>query len=151
MTLGELYPYWEEGHDEFVDAVRRLKEWQMDTDPGPGGRTLREIVLDFVRAERYWVGQLVAGYTEYRPRLEDFPDAPTLAEALTAARAQTARVLDPLGRDGLRAVRTMPADPASNRHESNVPISWLFWHVLELELVCRGQVMQRLEDEKARG
>ena len=151
MTLDALYPYWEGAHDDFVEAVGLLKEWQLDTDPGPGGRTLREIIVAFVRAERYWVGQLVAGYTEYRPRLEDFPDGPSLAEALTAARAQTVRVLDPLGRDGLRAVRTMPADPANNRHESNVPIHWLFWHVLELELICRGQVMQRLEDEKARG
>lgn len=151
MTLDELYPYWEGGHDDFVEAVGLLRDWQLDTDPGPSGRTLREIILEFVRAERYWVGQLVAGYAEYRPRLDDFPDGRSLAEALSAARAQTARVLDPLGRDGLRAVRTMPADPASNRHESNVPISWLFWRVLELELICRGQVRQRLEDEKARG
>lgn len=151
MTLDDLYPYWGDGHDDFVESVGLLKEWQLETDPGPGGRTLREIILEFVRAERYWAGQLVAGYAEYRPRLDDFPDGRSLAEALRAARAQTARALEPLGRDGLRAVRTMPADPATNRHESNVPIAWLFWHVLELELVCRGQVRQRLEDEKARG
>ncbi len=112
---------------------------------------MRRILLDFIRAERYWIGGLVAGHAEYRPRLEDYPDGKALAEALAATREVTLRVLEPLGLDGLRAVRTVPGDPATNRYETNRPIGWLFWHVLELELILRGQVMQRLEDEKARG
>jgi uncharacterized damage-inducible protein DinB len=151
VKLDALYPYWETAHDDLVETVGLLREWQLDTEPGPGGRSLRQIILDFVRAERFWIGHLVAGHLDYRPRPEDYPDGRALAEALTAARAVTARVLDPLGPDGLRAVRTVPADPAANRHESNVPIAWMFWHVLELELTCRGQVRQRIEDEKARG
>jgi len=151
VKLEELYPYWNDAHLELVDAVGLLKEWQLDSDPGPGGRSLREILLDFVRAERYWIGHLVAGYPEYRPRLEDFADGPSLAEALAATREVTRRVLEPLGQDGLRAVRTVPGDPQANRHETNMPISGMFWHVLELEMLCRGRVLQRLEDEKARG
>ncbi len=151
MKLEELYPYWADAHLELVEAVGLLKEWQLDSDPGPGGRSLREIVLDFIRAERYWIGHLVAGYPEYRPRQEDFPEGPSLAEALTATREVTRRVLEPLGTDGLRAVRTVPGDPQINRHETNMPIGGMFWHVLELELLCRGRVLQRLEDEKARG
>lgn len=151
MKLDDLSPYWETAHDEFVELVGELKEWQLETEPGPGGRTLREIILDFVRAERYWAGHIVAGYADYRPRLDDFLDGPALAEALAAARAQTVRALEPLSPDGLRAVRTVPADAQTNRHESNVPIAWMFRHVLELELICRGRVLQRVEDEKARG
>jgi len=151
VKLDGLYPHWDDVHLELVDAVGLLKEWQLDSDPGPGGRTLREIVLDFVRAERYWVGHLAAGYAEYRPQTHEFPTGTALAEALTAARAVTVRALEPLGPDGLRAVRTVPSDPATNRHETNMPIGWLLWHVLELELICSGRVMQRLEDEKARG
>ena len=128
-----------------------LKEWQLDSDPGPGGRTLQEIVLEFIRAERFWIGQIVAGYPEYRPGREDFPDGPALSEALTAAREMSRRVLEPLGVDGLRAVRTVPGDPQTNRHETNMPIGAIFWQVLELELLCRGRILQRLEDEKARG
>ena len=151
MKLEELYPYWEAAHEDLVEAVELLTEWQLDTEPGPAGRSLRQIVLSFVRAERFWVGQLVAGYAEYRPRPDDYPTGKSLAEALTAARAVTLRVLDPLSQEGLRAVRTVPNDPQTNRHETNTPIGWMFWHVLELELICRGQVMQRIEDEKARG
>ncbi len=151
MKLDELYSYWDTAHQELVETVELLKEWQLDTEPGPGGRSLRQIILDFVRAERFWIGHIVAGFAEYRPRLEDFPDGKALAEALTAARAVTQRVLEPLGPDGLRAVRTVPSDPVTNRHESNTPIGWMFWHVLELELLCRGRVLQRIEDEKARG
>lgn len=151
LKLDELYPYWDASHEDFVETVGLLNEWQLDTEPGPGGRSLRQIILEFVRAERFWVGQIVAGYAEYRPRSEDFATGKALAEALAAARAVTRRVLDPLGPDGLRAVRTVPSDPATNRHETNTPIGWMFWHVLELELICRGQVLQRIEDEKARG
>lgn len=104
-----------------------------------------------LRAERFWVGHLVSGFPEYRPLPDDFPDGPSLAEALRATREVTRRVLEPLGPDGLRAVRTVPSDPQTNRHETNMPISGLFWQVLELELICRGRVLQRLEDEKARG
>ncbi len=151
MKLDELYPFWDGAHDDLVETVELLTEWQLDTEPGPGGRSLRQIILGFVRAERFWIGQLVAGHAEYRPRPEDFPTGKSFAEALTAARAVTERVLDPLSLEGLRAVRTVPNDPQTNRHETNTPIAWMFWHVLELELICRGQVMQRIEDEKARG
>lgn len=151
MTLDELYPYWDDSHQEFVETVTGLSEWQLESVPGPGGRSLHQILLDFIRAERYWVGHLVSGYPEYRPQAEDFPDGPALAEALRATRAVSALALDPLGPDGLRAVRTVPGDPATNRYETNRPIGWLFWQVLELELLCRGQVAQRLQDEKARG
>ena len=151
MTLDELYPYWDDSHQEFVDTVEGLREWQLETVPGPSGRSLHQILLDLIRAERYWVGHLVNGFPESRPQAADFPDGPALAEALKATRAVTAQVLEPLGPDGLRAVRTVPGDPATNRYETNRPIGWLFWQVLELELICRGQVAQRLEDEKARG
>ena len=151
MKLDDLYPHWDDAHQELVDTVALLRDWQVDTEPGPGGRSLRQIILDFVRAERFWAGHLAAGFAEYRPRAEEFPDGRALAEALKAARAVTRRALEPLGSDGLQAVRTVPSDPATNRHETNTPIGWLFWHVLELELICRGQIMQRLEDEKARG
>jgi len=151
MTLDELYPYWDDSHQEFVEVVEGLKEWQLESVPGPSGRSLHQILLEFIRAERYWVGHLVSGYPEYRLQAADFLDSPALAEALKATRAVSAQVLAPLGTDGLRAVRTVPGDPATNRYETNRPIGWLFWQVLELELVCRGQILQRLEDEKARG
>ncbi len=151
MTLDELYSYWDDSHQELVEAVEGLKEWQLESVPGPGGRSLHEILLGFLRAERYWVGHLVAGFPEYRPQAHEFPDGPSLAEALKANRAVSAQVLAPFGVDGLRAVRTVPGDPATNRYETNRPVGWLFWQVLEQELVCRGQILQRLEDEKARG
>jgi uncharacterized damage-inducible protein DinB len=151
VKLDDLYPYWDQSHQDLVESVELLKEWQLEAEPGPSGRSLRQIIVDFVRAERFWIANLVAGHADYRPRLDEFPDAKALAEALTAVRAITRLVLEPLGPDGLRAVRTVPSDPATNRHETNTPIGWMFCHVLELELICRGQILQRMEDEKARG
>ena len=111
MKLEELYPWWEDSHQELVEAVELLREWQLDTDPGPSGRSLRQILLGFLRAERYWIAHLAAGHAEYRPQEDDFPDAKSLAEALRASRQLSRRVLEPLGPDGLRAVRTVPGDP----------------------------------------
>ena len=64
------------------------------------------------------------------------------------AREVTPRVLEPFSSEGLRAVRTVPADPQTNRPETNMPIGRIFWHVLELELTAWGQIMLRLDDFK---
>ena len=60
----------------------------------------------------------------------------------------TTRVMEPFSPPGLRAVRAVPADPAQNRPETNMPVSRLLWQVVEQELPAWGQVMQRLDDFK---
>ncbi len=42
----------------------------------------------------------------------------------------------------------MPADPARNRLETNMPVSRLLWQIVETELAAWGQVTQRLQDSK---
>ncbi len=151
MTLRELYPYWGDVHQELLETVAALTPAQLEDVPHDDALSIRQIVLQFVRDERHWIGELVAGYAEYRPDRDEYPDGRALVEALAATRDVTRRILEPFSPEGLRAVRRVPGDPAANRHETNAPVSWLFWHVLELELMCSGQVAQRLRDSKRGG
>jgi uncharacterized damage-inducible protein DinB len=151
LTLDELYPYWGQAHEDFVERVRLLSAEQVKARPMPGAASVHDVVLRFVTEERFWVSHLVGGNEWETPRPKLFLDGPALAEGLTAARDVTARVLAPLGPAGLRAVRRVPADAHTNRMESNMPIGLLFWHVVERELYAWGQVQLRLDDAHGRG
>ncbi len=150
MRIEELYPYWGNAHQQLLEAVELLTPAQLDAKPYDEARSIRQMVLNLIREERYWIGHLVAGYAIYQPRENDYPDAPALVEALTVTREITARVLEPLSPQGLRAVRTVPPDPATNRPETNMPISRLFWQVVEQEIFVWGQIAQRIADDKPR-
>lgn len=149
MRLEDLAPDWRDIHEELVETVRWLPEDVLDAKPHDGARSIRQIVLQFLADERYWAAQLVSGYHESRPRPADAPDGRALAEALTVAREITVRSLEPFSPEGLRAVREVPADPVTNRPPTNMPVGWLFRHVLLLETIAWGQVLLRLEDERA--
>ena len=147
MKLDELYPYWQDTHDELLETVAYLTEDQIDARPQSGTKNIRDILLDLGTTERLWISHLVAGSAYERPQAALYSDASALIELLTATRQVTARVLEPFSREGLRAVRHVPADPQANRPETNMPVASLFWHVLEREIVAWGQVRLRLDDE----
>ena len=134
-----------------MEAVELLKEWQLESEPGPGGRSLRRILLEFVRAERYWIGQsgrrpcrvppapgrlsgrqIAGGSVDGHARSQP-------ARFRTARPGRPARGPDRAGRPGDEPLRDEPA------YRVDVLAR------LRMELICRGQVMQRIEDEKARG
>ena len=146
MRLDELYPYWKDAHEELREALALLTAEQLEARPRDGVPSVRDLALDFLYHERYWVSHLVAGNDYEKPRPDLFPDGRALVEGLSAARQVTALVLEPFSREGLRAVRRVPADPVDNRPETNMPVGWLFWHVLEREIFTWGQIALRLAD-----
>lgn len=146
MRLGELYPYWNDAHEELLEVLGALGSEQLEARPRDGAPSIRDMTLDFLHHERYWVSHLVGGNAYEKPRPDGYPNGRALVEALAAARQVTALVLEPFSREGLRAVRHVPADPADNRPETNMPVGWLFWHVLEREIYTWGQVALRLGD-----
>lgn len=150
MTLDEFSPYWRGAHDALLETVAFLTDDQLDARPKPGAASIRDILLDLVSTERFWVSHLAAGNAYERPHAGRYPNAASLVELLTAARQVTTRALEPFSPEGLRAVRHVPADPQANRPETNMPLAWLFWHVLEREIFAWGQVRLRLDDEQGR-
>lgn len=149
MKLSELYPYWNGVHDELLTTLHALDRERLNYKPVPGTQTIRQLALQLLEDERFWIAHLVAGFDTETPRPADFRTGAMLAEALAAQRMVTARVLEPFGALGLKSVRTVPADALPNRPEANMPVGWLFWHVLKRELMVWGQVQQRLEEAKA--
>ncbi len=149
MKLSDLYPYWDDAHDELLTTLHALDNERLNYKPMAGTSTVRQLALQLLADERFWVAHLVAGFDIETPRAGDFRNGQALAEALQAQRSVTARALESFGVLGLKAVRTVPADALPNRPQANMSVGWLFWHVLERELMVWGQVQQRLEEVRA--
>jgi len=148
MRTDELYPYWNEVHEELIEAVEYLDEDQVDERPHDGAQSIKQLVLKFVEVEREYAQHLAGGFAYERPSAAAHVDGKAIADLLTTTREVTARVLDPLTTAGLRSVRAVPGDPAENRPDTNMPVAWLLWHVMEREIQCLGQVTLRLADIK---
>jgi len=151
MRVDDLYPFWDAVHEDFVDTVSFLTTDKLDARPFDKAVTIRQIILRFIEAERYWLAHVVGGYVYERPRADSFPDGHALAEASRATRYISSRVLDPLSQGSLRAVRRVPADMKLNHPESNMTIGWIIWHVMEEEIKAWGQVSMRLEEAGQEG
>lgn len=148
MRIDELYPYWEDVHQELIERIEFLSEDAIDARPHGGAMSIRQLVLQFAESERFFVAHLAGGFAYERPSPSAYVDGRSLVDLLTATREVSARVLEPLSAAGLRAVRSVPPDTESNRPETNMPIAWLFWHTMELEIGCLARVTLRLMDEK---
>ena len=146
MRIDELYPYWDDVHQDLLGTLEGLTEEQLEFRPRDCAYSIHQIVLDFAYQEQYLISHLVGGHAFDRPRAVDYADRASLVELLNATREVTAMVLDPYTTAGLRAVRTMPADPNNNQPETNVSVGWILWRTLEYEVFYYGQVKLRLED-----
>ncbi|MBV9852757.1 MAG: hypothetical protein JO250_24115 [Armatimonadetes bacterium] len=151
MRLEQLYPDWGLTHQQLLETLEFLTDAQLEYRPHPETPSIRDIVLRLIREERYWIGTLIASFAEYRPVEAEHRTTGQLIEALTVTRQITVRVMEPYSTEGLRAVRAVPADPAQNRPETNMPVSRLIWHAVEQELMAWGQITQRLDDFKKLG
>jgi uncharacterized damage-inducible protein DinB len=150
MRTNELYPYWDEAHEELIETIEYLDEDQVDDRPHDGADSIKQIVLRFVETERLYAQHLAGGFDYERPSAAAHVDGKSIADLLTVTRTITARVLEPLTTAGLRSVRMVPGDPAENRPDTNMPVAWLLWHVMEREIQCLGQVTLRLKDVKGK-
>ena len=144
MKIKDLYPYWNDAHEEFLLELERIDEQRWTEKPAHlGGGSIRQLVLHLIETERYWIGQIAMEGPASEVRGSDFPTKALLIEGFVVARAATIRYLDVLKYEGLRAVRTIPADPENNIPESNMPVSWIIWHVMEHEIYHWGQIALR--------
>ncbi|BDI32886.1 hypothetical protein CCAX7_49370 [Capsulimonas corticalis] len=146
MQLNELYPFWGDIHQELIDAIESLTEPQILMRPAPPLPSVAEIVLEFVTEARFFVGRLIGGNEYEVPRRADYGTSRALVELLEATRELEELIMEPFSREGLRAVRTVPADPKENRPETNMTVAWLIWHAMEREIYHYGRIRQRIQD-----
>ncbi len=149
MRFEELFPYWKDVHEELHEKLEFLNEERL-LESSAGAKSIRDIVLDFVLLEQQFIAKLAGGFTSERPAPSAYSEAAALIELLKTTRQVSMRVLEPLTPVGLRAVRTVPADPAENRPEANTAMGWLFWYVIQREIMCLGQVSLRIADTQSK-
>jgi uncharacterized damage-inducible protein DinB len=147
MTIEEIYPYWNDAHADLIFALEQIDEAYWSEKPPGLNKSIRQIVLNLIEREHYWIGQIAQGRPAHPVAGADFPTKASLIEGLKAAREATIRYLDMLKYESLRAVRTIPADPAHNIPESNMPVSWIIWRVMENEIFHWGQIMLIAESQ----
>ena len=87
MTLDELYPYWQDVHDELIDVLEFSDETRWREKPAhQAGLNIRQIVLRLIQTEQEWIGHVAQGFPRYPFSPSDFPDKAALLDGLRAAR-----------------------------------------------------------------
>ncbi len=144
MTTEDLYPYWDDVHDEMIELLEWLPiaawEYRPQTQDA---RSVRQIVLHLIEQERFWMVHLAQEGPWERPAPADFRTPATLIEGLRATRAQTKLFVSGLKSESLKGVRAVPTDAVSNMPATNRQIAWLIWQVVQHEIYHWGQIQAR--------
>jgi uncharacterized damage-inducible protein DinB len=114
-------------HNELRSALSGLPLPALDWIPGEAANSLAAIAVHTAGAERYWIGDLIAGEPSGRDREAEFRtfglSAEALQERLDASLAYVQQVLEGLALDDLNDWRTL-------RDGSHKTVGWILAHVL---------------------
>jgi uncharacterized damage-inducible protein DinB len=104
----------ESQHAEIERAIDGLPQAALDWSPGPDMNTVAVLVVHLTGAERYYLGDVIAGEPSNRDRPAEFQtrglDANTLKARLQTATDYARRVLEGLTLEDLETKRTVPRD-----------------------------------------
>ena len=146
MRICDLYPYWNDMHQDLLDLLDRVDEETFQARPGDRGPSVHQMALALVHEQRFSISALLARNHYERARPGDYPDIPAVRDLLIATWQLIDNLVAPLTYHGLRAVRTYPAQPQENQPETNVSLAWLIWHAVHQEIYYTGQIAVRLAD-----
>jgi uncharacterized damage-inducible protein DinB len=114
-------------HSELNATLASLPQPALDWTPTEDANSLAAIAVHAAGAERYWVGDLVAGEPSGRDRESEFRtfglSAEALQERLDASLTYVQQVLEGLTLDDLNDWRTL-------RDGSHKTVGWILAHVL---------------------
>ena len=141
MRTDELYPYWDDLHDDLMDLLVSSDEARWTMKPAhQTGLNIRQIVHRLIQSEHDWIGQIAQGFPRVEYPIREFPDKESLLDEFRAARAATKYYLATLKPEGVRAVRAIPYDPVTNVPETNRSIAWILWQIVQQEIFYYGQI-----------
>jgi uncharacterized damage-inducible protein DinB len=119
----------QELHDEIRTAIKGLPQSALDWTPGEGINSLNALVVHLTGAERYWIGDVIAGESSGRDREAEFQVQRLSEEQLTQHLSDNEKyirkVLEPFALQELDALRTSP------RNARSVTVGWALCHVLK--------------------
>ena len=119
----------EEIHNDIRAAIKGLPQEALDWIPGPGMNSMTILVAHLTGAERYWIGDVVAGDPSGRDREAEFGVSGESEEDLLAKLGEADRyprqVLEQLSVQALEEKRISP------RNGREVTVGWALCHALK--------------------
>ncbi len=115
-------------HRDIWRAIAGLPQEALDWTPGPDMNSIAVLAAHTAGAERYWIGDVIAGDSSSRVRDDEFRtrdlNAMALAALLTEALVYSRAVLEGLALEDLEAARTLGM-------EEPTTVGWCLAHALE--------------------
>lgn len=125
-------------HAEIAHAIEGLPQTALDWSPGPEINSLGVLATHIAGAERYWLGDVIAGEPSNRDRPAEFQtsdiDAATLIARLADSLAYARAVLGRLSLADLEATRISPRDGRT------FSVAWCLAHVLQHTAIHAGHI-----------
>jgi len=135
-------------HNDLKGALTEMPNDGLDWVPGVGMNSLCVLAVHVAGAERYWIGDVVAGEPSGRDREAEFLSkdmaAATLADRLDGSLAYTRGVVQRLKLSDLDKIRFSP------QHGREYAVGWVLAHVLAHAALHAGhaQVTRQLWEQK---
>ena len=128
----------EELHQEILHTINGLSQDAFDWIPFTGGNSLSVLIVHLTGAERYWIGDVVAGVPSGRDRDSEFKvknlEPGELAAHLQESWSYGAQVLENLDLNDLESKRR------SLRNDRDVSVAWALEHALKHTAVHLGHI-----------
>jgi len=123
-------------HNDFHTALKDLPPAAMDWSPAPDVNSVNVLVVHTVGAQRFLIGEVVAGEPPTRDRDAEFKvrglDAESLAQRLSESFEYVRSVLDGLTMDNL-------SDPCNFRGQDTT-VAWVLGHALKHTATHLGHI-----------
>lgn len=128
----------EELHQEILHTINGLSQDAFDWIPFTGGNSLSVLIVHLTGAERYWIGDVVAGVPSGRDRDSEFKvknlEPGELAAHLQESWSYGAQALENLDLNDLESKRR------SLRNDRDVSVAWALEHALKHTAVHLGHI-----------
>jgi uncharacterized damage-inducible protein DinB len=136
----------QEFHDEIRSAIKGLPQDALDWTFGPDVNSINALIVHLIGAERYWIGDVIAGESSGRDRESEFKvqglTADELIQKLSDIEAYIQKILEPFVLQELDEKRISP------RNKREVSVGWALCHALKHTALHVGhiQIMRQLWD-----
>ena len=125
-------------HTDILQTISDLSQEALDWSPFSGGNSCNVIITHIAGAEKYWLGDVVAGAPSGRDRETEFRvrnlKVAELEAQLQESLAYVGDVLENLGLGDLETTRRSP------RNDQEVTVAWALNHALKHTAIHLGHV-----------
>lgn len=128
----------DELHTTMAKSIQGLPQEALDWKPGNETNSIAVLITHLTGAERYWIGDVVAGITTPRDRSAEFRVSgiplETLQKRVADSTAFARQVLDSM------ALSALEEDRVSPRDGQKFSVSWALLHILEHTGIHLGHI-----------